>query len=525
MSPSTPSAPEHFSPRPSIDSLDSEAGIHEVDSSSALILVPDHSDHDEIGGEDPAAFDFVNSSDEDESPDGESQDNLFERGSAGSYSSVPTLSSLSVFLYLLSPLLKLGALLSPSAGVQGLKVSLPALFLFACLCALTRQIWYMLARYVRRADMEEIVLQAFARGAGRGRDGERKRRWIRRLVHLCTGTLRVLLIALYLRASTDALAPLFPSYLFTAVSSRVVITLVLTAIVLPLSILPATSLGTPTVLWPSWISVAAFVAWVAGTAYAHAHGISLISRKDSQAEGSLGSLWQGLSIAAFTFATSSTLPLYSSLRTSTSGFGASKPKRSRSFKLLSLSSVVLATALILPPTIFSSVAASPCLMGFLSAATLTMGIPSVLVTVPAIPVLLSVRRYVNQLLVSRLVTLAISLGIALLPTAPARLVSDALIVLAFLGTFTVPALLHIVIHNFRRPLSIVMPPTTPRPGVSPSFQRSDSHNDELLQRKERTLQRRRFTKRVFWDVGVWVLLLPVGGGGLVWAGGRLAGQW
>lgn len=199
MSPSTPSAPEHFSPRPSIDSLDSEAGIHEVDSSSALILVPDHSDHDEIGGEDPAAFDFVNSSDEDESPDGESQDNLFERGSAGSYSSVPALSSLSVFLYLLSPLLKLGALLSPSAGAQGLKISLPALFLFACLCALTRQIWYMLARYVRRADMEEIVLQVFARGAGRGRDGERKRRWIRRLVHLCTGTLRVLLIALYLR--------------------------------------------------------------------------------------------------------------------------------------------------------------------------------------------------------------------------------------------------------------------------------------------------------------------------------------
>lgn len=77
-------------------------------------------------------------------------------------------------------------------------------------------------------------------------------------------------------------------------------------------------------------------------------------------------------------------------------------------------------------------------MGFLSAATLTLGIPSVLVTVPAIPVPLSVRRYVNQLLVSRLVTLAVSLGIALLPTSPARVISDTLIVLAFLGTFTVP---------------------------------------------------------------------------------------
>ena len=197
MSPSTPSAPENPSPRPSIDSLDS--GIHEFDSSSALILVPEHSEHDDIDGEDPAVFDFINSSDEDDSPDGESQDNLFDRSSGGPQSSAPSLSSLSVFLYLLSPLLKLGALLSPSVGEQGLRVSLPTLFLFATLCALTRQIWYMLARYVRRADMEEIVLQAFARGAGRGREGERKRRWIRRLVHLNTGVLRVLLIALYLR--------------------------------------------------------------------------------------------------------------------------------------------------------------------------------------------------------------------------------------------------------------------------------------------------------------------------------------
>jgi len=28
-----------------------------------------------------------------------------------------------------------------------------------------------------------------------------------------------------------------------------------------------------------------------------------------------------------------------------------------------------------------------------------------------------------------------------------------------------------------------------------------------------------------WDVGVWVLLLPVGGGGVVWGVGRLAGKW
>lgn len=70
-----------------------------------------------------------------------------------------------------------------------------------------------------------------------------------------------------------------------------------------------------------------------------------------------------------------------------------------------------------------------------------------------------------------------------------------------------------------------MPPTTPGTPNHPSVPRSDSYNDELLQRKERTLQRRRLARRIAWDVGVWVLLLPVGGGGLVWATGRVLGRW
>ncbi|KAI0693214.1 hypothetical protein BC835DRAFT_1354479 [Cytidiella melzeri] len=537
MSASTP-PPTSLSPRASVDSL---SGIHDHDSSTALILVPEHNDQDDIDAEDPAPFDIMSSSDDD-SQDGELQENYDGRDAGRTYPSGPSLSSLAVFLYLLSPLLKLGALLSPLSGGQGLRESLPALFFFATLCALTRQIWYMLARYVRRPDMEEIVLQTFARRAGRGREGERKRRWIVRIVRFNTGLLRVLVIALYLRASTDAIIPALPSNLLSILPSRVVVTLVSTVIVLPLSVSPATSLGASTVIYATWTSVATFVAWTAGTAYAHAKGISVLAQSDSGVGGSLGTLWQGISIVAFTFATSSTLPLYSALRSSRSGLGGATTKRSRSFSLLSLSSIVLATGLILPPTIFSSMVASPdepfkslmpsivlspiafkCLMGLLSTLTLALGIPSVLVTAPAIPVPLSFRRHVNHLLVSRVVLLILSLSIALLPAPLVRLASDILIILAFLGTFTIPALLHIIIHNFRRPLSIVMPPTTPRPGGT--LQRSDSHNDELLQRKERTLQRRRFTRRLFWDIGVWMLLLPVGGGGLVWAGGRLAGRW
>lgn len=49
--------------------------------------------------------------------------------------------------------------------------------------------------------------------------------------------------------------------------------------------------------------------------------------------------------------------------------------------------------------------------------------------------------------------------------------------------------------------------------------------DELLQRKERMLQRRRLGRRIVWDIAVWVLLVPVGGGGVVWAVGRVLGRW
>lgn len=90
------------------------------------------------------------------------------------------------------------------------------------------------------------------------------------------------------------------------------------------------------------------------------------------------------------------------------------------------------------------------------------------------------------------------------------------------------AFIHIVLHNLRRPLSIIIPPTTPvltSPSSAQAVEGIDSRHDELLQRKERTLQRRRLGRRIVWDIGVWVLLVPVGGGGLVWAAGRLNGRW
>jgi hypothetical protein len=106
-----------------------------------------------------------------------------------------------------------------------------------------------------------------------------------------------------------------------------------------------------------------------------------------------------------------------------------------------------------------------------------------------------------------------------------HLLTNLLILLAFLATYFLPALIHITAHNFKRPLSIVIPSLG---GTAPSTPRengTDAGADELLQRKERSLQRRQWRKRLVWDIGVWVLLVPVGGGGFGWFVGRWMGVW
>lgn len=178
------------------DDDDRETPMNGFDSSAALILVSDGEDFD---NELSVSFDLSSDSDEDE------QDSQFERLRS---SSIPPLTSSSVFLFLLAPLLKLGAILAVEVDQTDdngdgiltalpLQWAIPALCIFAVLCAFTRQIWYMLAKYVRRADMEEILLQAFARKRGSG--SEKRRRRIRTGVRFCVGAFRVLLGVVYLR--------------------------------------------------------------------------------------------------------------------------------------------------------------------------------------------------------------------------------------------------------------------------------------------------------------------------------------
>ncbi|TCD61210.1 hypothetical protein EIP91_008779 [Steccherinum ochraceum] len=517
--------------------------VNGYDSSAALIVVHDPDDQDL----DPASFDFT--SDDEDAAEEEQLERLRS-------SSVPPLPALSVFLYLLSPLLKFGAIqvVDASKDLQ-LKWAITALAVFACLCALTRQVWYMLAKYVRRADMETVLLETFARGRGR----EMLRDVIRQVVRFSIGLFRVLLAVMYLRASVDVLLPLFTA--IPSLDTRAALTPLLALCLAPLCF--PKSLAGISAIYTGWISIVTFVAWLIARAYAHARNI----RPANPAAESLGILWQGISIFAFVFTTSGTLPLYASLKGGQVP-GQPKPKRARRFTLLSAISIAVAALLILPLIFFGqppSLHAQQVLpapsrrptpnfriaLGLLNACTLALTVPSIVITTPPLPIPRLIRRSTN-FPVSKALLYIVTVCLAAGPVGVVKVISDVVFVLAFFSTYVLPAFIHIIIHTFRRPLSIVIPPSTP---ITPSSSTSQTHplpssstpyppspysagytahlsptttesrHDELLQRKERLLQRKRLGKRLGWDIGVWVLLLPVGGGGLVWIAGRIWGKW
>ncbi|EMD40155.1 hypothetical protein CERSUDRAFT_112364 [Gelatoporia subvermispora B] len=503
--PASPPPPPHpASPtRSRSGSSGSGRSSEDYDSSAALILVPDSGDPSD------RPFDIDLSSEDEDDEDAQHARLLA--------SPVPPLSSPTVFLYLVAPFLKLGAMLV--ADVQTRKeVVLIAVVGFAGLSAFARQIWYMLARYIRCADLEEIVLESFAGGRGH----EKRRRWLRYVVRGSVGLLRILLAAVYLRASTDVLLPLLPAKLLLPTNFMVTFALALIMAVFFFS----PSLATGRVIYATWLSIVAFIAWLSTMAYAHAKGMLTFQASST----SLGTLWDGLPIVAFAFTTGSTIPLYAALKGAVQP-GLPKQKRSKSFKLLSLISIALSALLILPLIFFRSPETpqqSPtftvrAMTAIFSATALSLAIPSILITSPALPVSFAVRRLTSFPLSKTLVIVATVL-LSLCPQPIFGILSDVLLVLAFLSTYMLPAFIHITLHHFRRPLSIIIPPSTPATPRATASE-SDSRYDELLQRKERTLQRRRLGRRIVWDVGVWTLLVPVGGGGLVWAVGRIAGKW
>ncbi|KAJ3878677.1 hypothetical protein F5051DRAFT_405093 [Lentinula edodes] len=520
--------------------VDSESGrsspvLASINSSSALILV--HDDEEE-GPDVNYAQDLEDVEDDGDSP---------YLGITRPY--VQPLSPTTVLLYLLAPYLKLGAILLPNADLP-LRLSIPLLLAFAVLAVFARQIWYMLSRYIRKGPGEEdILVDAFSLSKGSRITRQRIREVVRSGIRAVTGIFRLFLATTYLREASFALVSLLPSDI---VVPNWTFTLILAVFIYPFVI--AQSLGSKRVIYTTWASIACYIIWFICVVFAHAHGAFIGNSSWLR----MGLLWEGTSTIAFTFTSSSTLILYSSLQANAhaTNSAATKTPLSRSFKILSIISVVLAVCLTLPLLVFAAFPNKPQAQDIpsyrvipfilaLSSITLLLGIPLVLTTTPSLPLPERFRRSTTIPLSKTFIFVVVVL-LSIVPIYVSRVYNDVLIVCALVGTYFLPALVHICTHFFKRPLSIIMPtlPTTPNDPYSATFSSNlpplpdssfgamsststppNSANDPLLQRKELMLQRKQFGRRVIWDIGVWTLLLPVGGGGFVWAIGRIAGRW
>jgi hypothetical protein len=173
--------------RTSISSDDSNLSsprLSTLDSSTALILVPDD--------EDSIRFDFT-SEDEDDTDPFRDASPIYKTSKI-----IPPLSPSAIFLYLLSPYLKLGTMFLPDLDLP-VKYAIPVLFFFAILSAFARQIWYLMARYLRKADIEDVILETFARGRAK----ERRREVLRLSIRCMTTAMRVMLATIYMRGKSS----------------------------------------------------------------------------------------------------------------------------------------------------------------------------------------------------------------------------------------------------------------------------------------------------------------------------------
>lgn len=179
-----------FSSSASSHSDDEPSALSALDSSAALILVHDQEEQDD-------SFDFS----DDEGDFNDNEDTISPLFDVRKSVVFPPLPPTIVFLYLLVPYLKLGALELPNSELP-LKYGLPALLFSALASAFARQIWYMLARYLRKADMTDILIESFAKGRGK----ERQRAVIRFTVRSGTGAISSMLAIIYLRRESRRIA-------------------------------------------------------------------------------------------------------------------------------------------------------------------------------------------------------------------------------------------------------------------------------------------------------------------------------
>ena len=397
---------------PNISEVEEEdsPSLSTYDSSAALILVHDDSDQED----DDSPFPFTDSDTEEQrsdqrrvefpSPDADFDDDIPSPQFPLRPNSLtlPPLSPSLVFLHLLTPYLRLGALNLPYARLS-LKYGLPALLLSAMAAAFVRQVWYLLARYLRKASLTEVVTDTFARSHGsahgrRERAKERRRVVIRVILRTLVGVLGVLMAIIYLRRmffspffedqllikEIDATYTLYP---LLARETHPVLSYVLSTSLISIPILylsSARALNYRRITYATWLSLVAYLGWLCCITYAYSKGVLQPNGGWLGSKGivpGLGMLlvqevWVCLltfilstATTVFAFCSPSTLALYASLKSglyslpshtlSSTSRTADKTSFSRSFRFLSTASVVLAMLLLLPSTIFSAFPNSP----------------------------------------------------------------------------------------------------------------------------------------------------------------------
>jgi hypothetical protein len=138
------------------------------------------------------------------SSDDENPDEISARPDRLNTSAIPPLPPTAILLYLFIFYLKLGPMFLPTSDTP-LSQSLPTLAGCAIFAASARQMWYLVARYLRKVDMEDVILDVFA-----GSPGRRRTRLLRTIVRLGTSTMRVLLASVSLRGSPCSFSFLVP---------------------------------------------------------------------------------------------------------------------------------------------------------------------------------------------------------------------------------------------------------------------------------------------------------------------------
>lgn len=237
--------------------------------------------------------------------------------------------------------------------------------------------------------------------------------------------------------------------------------------------------------------------------------------------------WEGFGTLAFTAASPLfTYPLYMSRVSSLTPIDTTQKYRRIPYSVLLFVSAILSCLLLLPLFLVAIKSTSP--NPVLSSLALLCGLPPIW-SISLSPRLPNGRTYPNASGWRYALWMLIVLFAIAIPPVVARIARHIFVLSILLLAHVIPAFLHIIVHTFRPPLSILISVDDDEAVHTDDVPRTgdgrDSDPDSLLRRKERSLQRKRLGRRIAWDLGVWLLLAPIGITLGVWATGILFGYW